>query len=224
VSGAEALVRWQRAGSKSVPANEFVPVLEDMGRVNELGMLVLDQACGFYRRLLDNQLELPKMAVNLAAPQLEDADLVQTVNSALHKAGLTANRLELEVTESMLVPKFEGVQKRLWALKDAGVKVALDDFGTGYSSLQYLTRYPFSKLKIDKSFIWQMDRSAKDSEVVKAIISLGQALGIEVLAEGVESAKQLEALKAMGCGYVQGFYYSHPLDQDKFMDYLRFPG
>ncbi len=161
------------------------------------------------------------MAINLAAPQLEDPDLGFKIAEALHSSGISADRLELEVTESLLISRYEKVQDRLKELSDMGIGVALDDFGTGYSSLQYLTRYPFSKLKIDKSFVWKMGEGEKEYEVVKAIISLGRSLNIKVLAEGVENEEHVRSLRDLGCEAVQGYLYSPPVDEEKFKAYLR---
>lgn len=219
--GAEALVRWQTQDGRIVAPDEFIPVLEEMGRMGELGDLVLDQACSAFQRIKEAGVDLPCMAVNLAAPQLEEPELSHKITGALNAAGLSPGQLEFEVTESMLISKYERVRERLNELLNLGIGVALDDFGTGYSSLQYLTRYPFSKLKIDKSFVWNMDSGNKDREVVKAIISLGHSLNIRVLAEGVEKRAQVQSLRDLGCDLVQGYLYSPPLDESSFINYLQ---
>ncbi|MDZ7762196.1 MAG: GGDEF domain-containing phosphodiesterase [Desulfovermiculus sp.] len=184
ISGAEALVRWLHPGGQVIGPQEFISVLEEMGRIGELGDFVLSQACATLQRIQQAGLVLPQMAINLAAPQLEDPALSSKIEEALNTAGISPDRLELEVTESLLISRYEKVQDRLIELSDMGIGVALDDLGTGYSSLQYLTRYPFTKLKIDKSFVWKMGEGEKEYEVVKAIISLGWSLNIKVLAEG----------------------------------------
>ncbi|MFP4428712.1 MAG: EAL domain-containing protein [Desulfovermiculus sp.] len=221
ISGAEALVRWLHPGGQVIGPQEFIPVLEEMGRIGELGDFVLGQACATLQRIRQAGLVLPQMAINLAAPQLEDPALSSKIEAALNRAGISADRLELEVTESLLISRYDNAQDRLKELLDLGIGVALDDFGTGYSSLQYLTRYPFSKLKIDKSFVWKMGEGEKEYEVVKAIISLGRSLNIKVLAEGVENEEHVRSLRDLGCEAVQGYLYSPPVDEEKFRAYLR---
>ncbi len=221
ISGVEALVRWEPPGLPAVSPQEFIPLLEDMGRISELGDFVIQEACDAYQRINKAGLDLPQISINLAAPQLEDPLLVRKLTRALDRAGLEAHNLELEITESLLISQFEKVQDNLAELRKLGTGVALDDFGTGYSSLQYLTRYPFSKLKIDKAFIWSMALNSKDYEVVKAIISLGHSLGIRVVAEGVEKKKHVQVLLDLGCRYCQGYLFSPPLEEKAFMSYVK---
>ncbi|MCF8105735.1 MAG: EAL domain-containing protein [Desulfohalobiaceae bacterium] len=220
VTGAEALVRWLHPRGQLVGPQEFIPVLEEMGRIGELGDFVLDQACATLQCIQKAGLVLPQMSINLAAPQLEDPALGSKIAEALKTADIPPDRLEMEVTESLLISRYEKVQDCLTELLDMGIGVALDDFGTGYSSLQYLTRYPFTKVKIDKSFVWNMALGNKDFEVVKAIISLGRSLKIKVLAEGVETEEHVRSLRNLGCETVQGYLYSPPLDEQAFMTYL----
>jgi diguanylate cyclase (GGDEF)-like protein/PAS domain S-box-containing protein len=221
ISGAEALVRWNHPTRGILGPQEFIPVLEDMGRIGEMGIFVLHQACRTMAHIKDIGLKVPKIAVNLAAPQLEDPALGSKIADTLQAAGLSPGQLELEVTESLLISSYEQVQNQLSELLNMGIGVALDDFGTGYSSLQYLTRYPFSKLKIDKSFVWNMAKGDKDYEVVKAIISLGHSLQIKVLAEGVENDEHVRILRGLGCKLVQGYLYSPPVDEKAFIAYLK---
>ncbi len=221
VTGAEVLVRLQSPGSNPISPGEFIPALEEMGQILKLGDFVLNATCTVLKRARDAGLILPRLAVNLAAPQLEDPAFVQKITGSLRAMGLTPENLELEVTESLFISRYHKVQKNLSELEKLGIKVALDDFGTGYSSLQYLTRYPFSKLKIDRTFVWNMVSSKKDYEVVRAIISLGHSLGIKVLAEGVENKEHEKMLMELGCDYVQGYMYSRPVDEKTFLKYLR---
>ncbi|WP_279614657.1 putative bifunctional diguanylate cyclase/phosphodiesterase [Desulfovermiculus halophilus] len=221
IAGAEALVRWHHPDGKIVGPQDFIPILEDMGRIQELGEFVLNQGCDALQRINEAGLDLPRMAINLAAPQLEDPDLGSKLAKTMQASGIPPEQLELEVTESLLISRFELVQNQMSELLGMGISVALDDFGTGYSSLQYLTRYPFSKLKIDKSFVWNMAKGDKDYEVVKAIISLGHSLQIKVLAEGVEDKRHEQTLRTLGCELVQGYLYSPPIDFKAFVEYLR---
>lgn len=219
--GAEALVRWIPPHRDPPSPEEFLPVLEELGLIGEVGEYVLRSACEACLRMQKAGLEMPGVAVNLSALQLEDPSLVQQIKETLQAADFPAESLELEVTESLLITRYEEVQDRLAELKELGVGVALDDFGTGYSSLQYLTSYPFSKLKIDKSFVWKMQTSQKDREVIRAIVSLGHSLGIRVTAEGAESEEHLQQLEALGCDSVQGYYHSPPVPEEQFREFLR---
>lgn len=221
ISGAEALVRWNHPIRGMLGPQEFIPALEEMGRIGEMGDFVLHQACSTMAHIKDMGLQLPKIAINLAAPQLEDPSLGSKIADNLQAAGLSPDQLELEVTESLLISSYEQVQNLLSELLNMGIGIALDDFGTGYSSLQYLTRYPFSKLKIDKSFVWNMTKGDKDYEVVKAIISLGHSLQIKVLAEGVENDEHVRTLRGLGCELFQGYLYSPPVDEKAFITYLK---
>ena len=219
--GAEALVRWLPQHRDPVSPEEFIPLLEEMGMIKGVGEFVLCSACAACLRLQEAGVALPRMAVNISAIQLKDPDFVNRVTDILRNAALDPQNLELEITESVLMNYYEETQNRLTELKALGVGVALDDFGTGYSSLQYLTRYPFSKLKIDKSFVWQMESSHGDWEVIKAIVSLGHSLGIQVNAEGVENDKHQRDLQSLGCDSVQGYYHSPPVAEDEFIEFLR---
>ena len=221
IAGAEALVRWQHPVKGVIGPQVFIPVLEEMGRIEELGDFVLKQTCSAIRHANDAGLKLPQMAFNLAAPQLENPELVRQIAETLRVANISPTQLEIEITESLLISKYEQVQDRLSELLDMGISIALDDFGTGYSSLQYLTRYPFSKLKIDKSFVWNMANGNKDYEVVKAIISLGHSLRVDVLAEGIETEEHVQRLQTLGCDLVQGYLYSPPVDESSFMEFLK---
>ncbi len=221
LSGAEALVRWQTPDGQILGPDKFIPVLEEMGRIGELGDFVLREACTAIQRIQKSGRIVPCMAINLAAPQLEDPSLVHKIKEALKATDLGPDKIELEITESLLIHQYEKVKDSLNELLDLKIGVALDDFGTGYSSLQYLSRYPFSKLKIDKTFVWNMPLRDKDFEVIKAIISLGKSLNIKVLAEGVEKEEHVKSLLELGCQYVQGYLYSPPLDEESFIAYLQ---
>ncbi|MCF8111752.1 MAG: EAL domain-containing protein [Desulfobacteraceae bacterium] len=217
----EETVRWLPYHRDPVSPEEFIPLLEDMEMIKEVGEFVLRSACATCLRMQEAGLEMPRIAVNISALQLQEPDFVDKITEILQSAGLAPQRLELEITESILITHYEKVQDRLAELKELGAGVALDDFGTGYSSLQYLTRYPFSKLKIDKSFVWKMESSQKDWEVIRAIVSLGHSLGIQVNAEGAENEKHLQDLRAIGCDSVQGYYHSPPVAEDKLREFLR---
>lgn len=181
-----------------------------MGLIGELGEWVLRTACGFAAFWPDHL----KVAVNLSAIQFDDGKLVETVKAVLEETELPARRLELEITESLLIDDTDNVITQLHELRAMGIKIALDDFGTGYSSLSYLWKFPFDRLKIDKSFVMQIERAdGKAYDILQSIVSLAHSLKLEVTAEGVETRKQLDILKAIGASHSQGFLLGRPLPE-----------
>jgi len=186
-----------------------------------LGEFVLEEACAQARRWADKGYPHLKLAVNLSARQLEQPDLVDTVMSVLSRTGLPPTSLELEVTESLFLSGFEQARLRLSALSEAGISVALDDFGTGYSSLSYLKRLPISTLKIDKSFIGGLPGDQEDAAIVSSVVSIARNLGMEVIAEGVETAEQLQFLKSLQFnGGYQGYLFARPMPARDFAQLL----
>lgn len=215
-TGVEALVRWQHPRLGLLGPNLFIPLAEKNGLIAALGTWVLKQAC---RQVM----QLPKplfVSVNLSPEQFRSSDLLESVQTTLEESGLPAARLELEITESMMLEDAQSALATLQALKALGVRLSMDDFGTGYSSLSYLRQYPFDTLKIDKSFVAQLDTSEKGLAIVLAIVWLGHALEMEVTAEGVENAKQFGLLKEMGCDEVQGYLLSRPLPLEQLRSVL----
>jgi diguanylate cyclase (GGDEF)-like protein/PAS domain S-box-containing protein len=206
VSGCEALVRWKHPTRGYVPPAEFIPLAEETGLIIRLGEFVLRAACreaaGWARDIC--------VAVNLSAIQFHTGDLVELVKDVLAETGLAPNRLELEVTESILIEDRETVSATLSALRDIGVRIALDDFGTGYSSLAYLSSFPFDKIKIDRSFVRDVATRDDAGAIVRAIMSLAGSLGMRTTAEGVEYVAELEWLREHGCDEAQGFLFSAP--------------
>lgn len=206
ICGFEALVRWNHPEHGYVPPAEFVPVAEDIGLISRISEIVLARACALAAKW-PNRLSL---AVNLSAIQFRSSRLVDTISEALATSGLAASRLELEITESILLMESEQTLAILHQLRDLGVRIAMDDFGTGYSSLSYLARFPFDKIKIDKSFVRDLDTRADSRSIIKLIAGLGRSLDICTTAEGVETEEQLEELRAAGCTEVQGYYFAVP--------------
>ncbi len=203
----EALLRWTSAERGSVPPAEFIPIAEENGLIVPLGEWVLREACKEAARWP----EPIKVAVNLSPVQFRNRGLVTTVTQALAAARLAPHRLELEITEAVLLQDDEMIVTMLHQLRALGVRIAMDDFGTGYSSLSYLRSFPFDKIKIDRSFIKDIERSRDSAVIIKAIASLGQSLGIETTAEGIETAEQLELVRRAGCTKMQGYLASRPV-------------
>jgi EAL domain-containing protein (putative c-di-GMP-specific phosphodiesterase class I) len=203
----EALLRWKRGPGKIVPPSEFISIAEDIGLISSIGEWVLRTAC-------KDAMAWPydvRLAVNLSPVQFGKGDLKDIVIGALTESGLPAHRLELEITESVLLESSEKNIGILMRLKALGVKIVLDDFGTGYSSLTYLSMFAFSKVKIDRSFVADMSERAECAAIVSSIINLGQSLNMTTVAEGVETERQLAMLRVAGCREAQGYLFSRPL-------------
>ncbi|MET3523540.1 bifunctional diguanylate cyclase/phosphodiesterase [Mesorhizobium abyssinicae] len=207
ILGAEALIRWGHEVHGALPAAQFIAIAEERGMIGQLGAWVLQEACRFAVRT-----ELPWLAVNVSPLQLRDAGFAEQVASILADTGLAPQRLQLEITESVLLENSDASRAALTALRESGVGIVLDDFGTGYSSLSYLRRHAIDKLKIDRSFVRLLDGEANAAAIVKALIDLAVALGVDVTAEGVETEAQKILLVAMGCRQFQGYFLSPPLE------------
>jgi len=207
VTSFEALVRWSHPERGLVPPCDFIPLAEETGLILRLGEYVL-------RKALEAAITWPNgigVAVNLSSMQFSHSDVVDCVRKALAASGLAASRLELEITESILLEDTESTLDTLQRLKGLGVRIAMDDFGTGYSSLSYLRRFPFDKIKIDGSFVSGLGSKSEDAAIVRAVIDLGQSLGMVATAEGVETEEQMRLLQAAGCGQAQGFLLGRPM-------------
>ncbi|RJT35052.1 EAL domain-containing protein [Mesorhizobium waimense] len=207
ILGAEALIRWGHEVHGALPAAQFIAIAEERGMIVQLGAWVLLEACRFAVRT-----ELPWLAVNVSPLQLRDAGFPEQVASILAETGLAPQRLQLEITESVLLENSDTPRAALAALRQSGVDIVLDDFGTGYSSLGYLRRHAIDKLKIDRTFVRLLDGDGNSAAIVKALIDLAIALEVEVTAEGVETEAQKTLLVAMGCRQLQGFLLSPPLE------------
>jgi diguanylate cyclase (GGDEF)-like protein len=214
--GMEALMRWQHPERGLLLPEEFIPIAEDTGLIVSLGEWILRQACAQTRRWMDAGLAPMTIAVNLSMRQLRHPELVEQVRAALQASRLPAAWLELEITESMAMRAPEMVQKTLWQLAELGVRLSLDDFGTGYSSLNLLKRFPIHALKIDKSFVDGLPGDEHDGAITRAIIAVAKSLGLEIVAEGVESAAQRDFLVDAGCSYCQGFLYGKPCAPEEY--------
>jgi diguanylate cyclase (GGDEF)-like protein/PAS domain S-box-containing protein len=214
--GVEALVRWNHPELGLVPPHRFIPLAEDTGFISQLGQWVLVEACRQMVRWQEAGLHVPKMAVNLSAKQFERGSMVSMVADILRETGLEPHRLQLEVTESVIMNTGDALGF-INDLHAVGVSLAIDDFGTGYSSLAYLKQMPVQTLKIDRSFIKDISTDANDEAIAIAIIQLGRSMNLSVIAEGVETEQQAAFLLRHGCNQAQGFYYSRPVMPDDLL-------
>ncbi|MDQ7984293.1 EAL domain-containing protein [Pseudomonas sp. G34] len=221
VVGVEALLRWQHPQHGFVGPDLFIPLAEQNGSIIAIGEWVLDQTCRQLREWHDQGYGDLRMAVNLSTVQLHHAELPRVVNNLMQMYRLPARSLELEVTETGLMEDISTAAQHLLSLRRSGALIAIDDFGTGYSSLSYLKSLPLDKIKIDKSFVQDLLEDEDDATIVRAIIQLGKSLGMQVIAEGVETAEQEAYIIAQGCHEGQGYYYSRPLPARELTQYLK---
>ncbi|ALI06173.1 MULTISPECIES: bifunctional diguanylate cyclase/phosphodiesterase [Pseudomonas] len=221
VVGTEALIRWHHPEHGLVPPDLFIPLAEQNGTIIAIGEWVLDQACRQLREWHDQGFLDLRMAVNLSTVQLHHAELPRVVNNLLQMYRLPPRSLELEVTETGLMEDITTAAQHLLSLRRSGALIAIDDFGTGYSSLSYLKSLPLDKIKIDKSFVQDLLDDEDDATIVRAIIQLGKSLGMQVIAEGVETVEQEAYIIAEGCHEGQGYYYSKPLPARELGLYLK---
>jgi EAL domain-containing protein (putative c-di-GMP-specific phosphodiesterase class I) len=212
--GFEALVRWQHPERGIISPDDFIPLAEETGLILPIGLQVLQESCNQLRKW---QQCSPChrdliMSVNLSGKQLTQPDLIKRIEEVLHESQLNPWHLKLEITETVVMENPELAAVTLAKLRGLGVRLSIDDFGTGYSSLSYLNRFPVDTLKIDRSFVTSMNEADENLQIVKTIVTLAGNLGMQVVAEGVESEEQLEQLRSLKCQYGQGYLFSKPLD------------
>jgi EAL domain-containing protein (putative c-di-GMP-specific phosphodiesterase class I) len=217
ICGVEALLRWKNPQLGLISPSAFVALAEDTGLIVPIGKWVLGAACA--QSMTWQRFGLPPlvMAVNLSPRQFKDPALVEVITAALQESGLPARCLELEITESMIMNSVDQAAQTAAVIKSLGVRLAIDDFGTGYSSLSQLKQFPIDTLKIDRSFIRELPGNQDDQAITDAIISLGKALGVNIVAEGVETAAQEAFLRERGCDEIQGFLFSAACGPDAFV-------
>ena len=220
VVGVEALIRWMSPTRGLLSPYHFITGLEEFGLINEVGGWVLQTACEQVRRWHEMGFEPMRIGVNVSAQQFEDPMLIDTIRRALKETNLPPGFLEIELTESSLMSDAAQAGALLREIRDVGVRIAIDDFGTGYSSLKYLHEFPLNALKIDKSFVQSVDTSERGGPISNMIIGLGQTLGLEVIAEGVETEGQLAYMREQGCDIAQGYLYSRPEAPDDLTPWL----
>ncbi|MEL7640811.1 MAG: EAL domain-containing protein [Solidesulfovibrio sp.] len=223
ITGVEALARWRHPSQGLITPNEFIPIAEETGLINELGALVLRQAC---RRMVDLGNANPDAAkltlsVNISGRQFKRPDFVEEVAAIMAETDIDPSRVRLELTESVLMDNADEAVETIKRLKALRVKVVIDDFGTGYSSLSYIQRFPFDSLKVDRSFVGNMNEAEQNMEIVRTIIAMAHKLGLEVVAEGVELNAHREALIDLHCESAQGFYFSRPIPGEELDELVR---
>jgi len=221
ITGVEALLRWRHPELGMVPPAQFIPVAEDTGLIVPIGSWVLRTACAQNAAWQREGLPPVCMAVNLSGRQFADDSLLQDIRAALEETGMKPELLELELTESMVMRNAERATRMLGQIKKMGVRIAIDDFGVGYSSLAQIKRFPIDTLKVDRSFIRDLERNAEDRAITEAIISMGKTLSLTVVAEGVETEEQQTFLTDHACDAMQGYYFSKPIDHDEFATFVR---
>lgn len=219
--GVEALVRWQHEQKGLLSPAEFIEIAEQCGMILELGAWILKEACQQLKDWQDEGLQLAKMAVNVSPKQFRDNGFVETVRRVLQQTQISPQQLTLEITEGLLIDDVQGTINKMNVLTGLGVQISIDDFGTGYSSLRYLKELPLQQLKIDQSFVRDINNQPKDALLVTTILAIASGLSLNVVAEGVENKQQFAALLVKGCKVFQGYYFSKPLTASQLGDYLR---
>ncbi|MDH3354782.1 MAG: EAL domain-containing protein, partial [Chromatiales bacterium] len=216
IIGSEALIRWNDPQKGQISPLDFIPIAEETGMILEIGEWVFREACKQLRQNIDKGRTLASVAINISAVQFKDEGLVNMISSCIKEEGIPTKYIELEITESAIMNNADEAVIILEKLSALGIRISIDDFGTGYSSLAYLKKFPVDKLKIDREFIRDLPHNPDDVILTTTMIRLANSLGIDVLAEGVESAEQIEFLRTQKCQYVQGYFYSKPLPYDEF--------
>lgn len=217
--GVEALMRWQHPDRGVVSPADFIPIAEHSGLIIPLGRWVISQACKQLAQWsADEATASLTCAVNVSARQFRSADFVEHLSRVLDETGVPAERLKVELTETLLLDDIEGAVEKISALNQLGVGVSLDDFGTGYSSLSYLKRLPLTQLKIDQTFVKDVTKDTTPAMIARSIIGLGASLNLDVIAEGVETEAQLQWLKEAGCRAYQGYFFAKPISADEISD------
>jgi diguanylate cyclase (GGDEF)-like protein/PAS domain S-box-containing protein len=216
LTGAEALLRWRHPRRGLVPPGDFIPVLEELGLVVDVGDWVISEACRQLKTWHLAKVRVPKVSVNISARQFSDGQLGTRIANILKETGLPPACLELELTESILMREVSEAMQILDGLKNLGLSIAVDDFGTGYSSLNYLKQFPIDVLKIDRTFVDGLPSGEQDAQIARAIIAMAHSLNLAVIAEGVETQEQLDFLREHGCDEVQGYLFGHPMPAKKF--------
>ncbi|MDJ0759327.1 MAG: EAL domain-containing protein [Woeseiaceae bacterium] len=221
LTSVEALVRWTHPERGPISPAKFIPIAEDTGMIIELGDWVLHRACQQLREWQSTALHDVRIAINLSPKQFHIKDLASQIIRAIKMQNIQAGLLDLELTEGALMSDLDSTAESLRQIKDTGLSIAVDDFGTGYSSLSYLTKFPIDALKIDRSFVFEIDKSEDSHSICKAIVALAHGLGMEVVAEGVENNEQLQLLRMMNCDEIQGYHFAKPMPASSVFEFIK---
>lgn len=223
IIGAEALLRWEHPQHGVIGPDRFIGALESSGLIVPVGLRMLWLACHEAHSWIQSGLGELSISVNLSARQFLEPDLVESVRAVLGDTGLRPRHLDLEITESMAIENMERARDIVYRLRGVGIQTAIDDFGTGHSSLSRLTEFPVSSLKIDRSFVADVDRDDDQHAIVASVVTLGHSLGLTVVAEGVETQEQLAVLRELECDVLQGYLFSRPVPAEEFRELLTSP-
>ncbi len=218
--GAEALIRWQHPEKGLIQPLDFIPIAEKTGQIVAIGRWVLETVCTKLADWQQKGIQAGKIAINISQRQVTRLNFIDQIKETIQQTQCNPSQLELEITESLLIANPEQIAAELEQLRTLGCTIAIDDFGTGFSSLSYLKKFPINKLKIDRTFIKDLPKDINDSAITQAIIALGKNLDLEVIAEGVETEAQASFIKEHDCRYCQGFYFSKPLPEDAFLEFI----
>lgn len=221
VSGSEALIRWEHGQKGLISPDQFIPVAEEAGLIVPLGIWVFRESCAQMRKWLDNGLDIQHISINVSSKQFRQQDFVDQIAEAIREYDVPASRIVIELTEGVVIDNIDDTVEKMRALKHLGVKISIDDFGTGYSSLTYLKQLPLDELKIDKSFVRDIATDFNDAIIIETIINMAHNLGIDVIAEGVETEEQRDFLYNKGCRVFQGYYFSRPMASADFEVWVR---
>ena len=219
IMGLEALVRWKHPKYGLISPTKFIPIAESIGLIHEIGMWVLETAAVQFKIWIESGYKLKKLSVNLSPLQFKTETLVEDILKVMAKTGLSPEYLDIEITESILIENMDDTQNKLLDLKLNGISISIDDFGSGYSSLGYLKSFSFDKIKVDRNFVKDIPRK-DDGSIAKIINNLGNTLGLEVIAEGVETQSQYEFMKDIGVEVIQGYYFAKPLPTDGVENFM----
>ncbi|QNB47870.1 EAL domain-containing protein [Thermanaerosceptrum fracticalcis] len=220
LEGAEALLRWKNVKLGFVPPEKFISIAEETGLIHSIGKYVLENVCNFIKSMERKGLPLIPVAVNISAKQLENRNFAETVKSIIEYYQIDTRYLEFEITESVSAGNMKRIKENIEKIKDLGIKLSMDDFGTGYSSFAMLLNLQIDKLKIDKMFIDNIGKM-REEKIIRTILSMAKELGLKVVAEGIETEKQLKFLKDVSCDYGQGYLFNRPMDINMFEEYLK---
>ena len=220
MDGSEALLRWTHPEKGFIPPDTFIQLAEDTGVINELTLWVIDKACQQLEQLIQEGHKQHNVSVNISGQDIAEKNFLDNIRSIVNRYDIPLNCLTFELTESVMVNDFHHLSQVMQALSEMGIQVAIDDYGTGYSSLFYISQLPFNELKIDKSFVINLDHSERNLTIVRTTIEMAKSLGLKLVAEGIENQQIEDVLKQHDCHIVQGYYYQKPIAFSQYLNWL----